>query len=116
MLAHPTEVHAFEAERLRLLAEFYYQKALVQKETSKRKACQDYAKEYYHQALAYSTKQCANAYSLRILVGLCRLLPRQEGGEARTRLLDTYTLFTEGHDTLDLQEAKQTIELFARKK
>lgn len=116
VLAHPTEVHAFEAERLRLLAEFYYQKALAQKETSKGKVCQDYAKEYYHQALAYSTKQCANAYSLRILVGLCRLLPRQKGGEARKRLLDTYTLFTEGHDTLDLQEAKQTIELFARKK
>lgn len=114
VLKYPTEVRAFEAERLRLLAEFYYQKALVQKKSSEQKTYLNYAKEHYQQALICSTRQGANSYSLRILIGLCRLLSGKGRGGMKTKemLFDTYALFAEGHDTIDLQEAKQTIDLF----
>jgi predicted ATPase len=69
------------------------------------------AEQCFHQALAITRRQQAKSYELRATVSLTRLWQRQgKGAEARQLLGDIYGWFTEGFDTVDLQEARALLE------
>jgi predicted ATPase len=56
-------------------------------------------------------RQQAKALELRAAMSLARLWQRQgKGAEARELLAPIYSWFTEGFDTVDLQEAKALLE------
>jgi predicted ATPase len=56
-------------------------------------------------------RQQAKAWELRAAMSLSRLWQRQgKGAEARALLAPIYGWFTEGFDTVDLQEAKALLE------
>ena len=64
-----------------------------------------------HRALAIAREQGTRGFELRAAVGLAQLR-RDQGrqGEARDVLAPIYSSFTEGFDTLDLQDAKALLE------
>jgi predicted ATPase len=65
------------------------------------------AESYFHQALDMARHQQAKALELRAAVSLGRLWQQQgKCHEAREILIDITSWFTEGLDTVDLQEAK----------
>jgi predicted ATPase len=67
------------------------------------------------QALAIARRQQAKSWELRAAISLARLWQRQgKREEARTLLAPIYGWFTEGFDTLDLQEAKALLEALTR--
>jgi predicted ATPase len=63
------------------------------------------------QALTVARRQQAKSLELRAAVSLSRLW-RQQGkaAQARQLLADIYGSFTEGFDTVDLQEARALLE------
>jgi predicted ATPase len=64
-----------------------------------------------HQALAIARQQESKIWELRAVVSLSRLWQRQgKGAVARQLLAEVYGWFTEGFDTLDLQEAQALLE------
>jgi predicted ATPase len=69
------------------------------------------AETCFHQALDVARSQQAKSLELRAAMSLSRLW-RQQGkrDEARQLLAEIYGWFTEGFDTLDLQEAKLLLE------
>jgi TOMM system kinase/cyclase fusion protein len=72
------------------------------------------AEACFHDALAVARRQGAKVYELRAAVSLSRLLKTQGQTEkARMLLLKTYSWFTEGFDTADLQEAKVLLSALA---
>src|SRR5581483_3398614 len=65
----------------------------------------------FRQALTVAGNQQAKSLELRAAMSLSRLYQRQgRGSEARSALAECYDWFTEGFDTLDLQEAKALLE------
>jgi predicted ATPase len=65
------------------------------------------AEARFRRALAVARRQDAKPLQLRALVSLCRLrLARAQGADDQQELAAVYGSFTEGFDTLDLQEAK----------
>jgi predicted ATPase len=69
------------------------------------------AESCFHQALAVARRQQAKSFELRAVMGLSRLWQRQgKQAEARHMLTEIYSWFTEGFDTLDLQDAKALLE------
>jgi len=61
----------------------------------------------FHQALDVARHQQAKALELRAALSLARLWQRQgQRAAARQLLAESYSWFTEGFDTADLQEAK----------
>jgi tetratricopeptide (TPR) repeat protein len=72
------------------------------------------AERNYHQALEVAKRQSAKLEELRASVSLARLLCRQgKRAEARDLLAPVYGWFTEGFDTLDLEEAKALLDELA---
>ena len=69
------------------------------------------AEACFQQALAIAHRQQAKAWELRVATSLSRLW-RQQGKsiEAYELLAPVYGWFTEGFDTMDLQEAKSLLE------
>jgi predicted ATPase len=65
----------------------------------------------YHQAIETAKRQGAKIWELRAVTSLARLW-RNEGKchEARDLLGPIYNCFTEGHETLDLREAKALLD------
>ena len=64
-----------------------------------------------HQALDIARHQQTRAWELRAAVSLARLWQRQgKRTAAQQRLVEIYGWFTEGFDTVDLQEAKVLLE------
>jgi len=65
----------------------------------------------FHKALAISRGQHAKSLELRAAMSLARLW-REQGkrNEARRLLEDVYSWFTEGFDTLDLQNARELLD------
>jgi predicted ATPase len=102
-LAEATGERFHEAELYRLRGEF-----LLRREAA---GGADRAEACFQQALAVARGQQAKALELRAAMSLSRLY-RQHGrsAEARTLLGETYGWFSEGLDTLDLQEAKGLLE------
>jgi predicted ATPase len=72
------------------------------------------AEHWFRQALETARRQRAKSFELRAAMSLSRLLRKQgRKEEARALLGETYAWFTEGHDTLDLQEARALLEALA---
>ena len=69
------------------------------------------AEGYFEQALAIARKQQAKSWELRAAMSMARLW-RDQGkrDEARDLLAPVYGWFTEGFDTLDLNEAKALLD------
>ena len=65
------------------------------------------ARAYFERALILARQQQAKSWELRAAMSMARLW-RDQGKreEARELLAPVYGWFTEGHDTLDLKEAK----------
>jgi predicted ATPase len=72
------------------------------------------AETCFQQALAIARRQQAKSWELRAAMSLARLWQHQgKPGEAHRLLAETYGWFTEGFDTVDLQEAKALLEELA---
>ena len=69
------------------------------------------AETCFQQALDVARRQEAKSLELRAAMSLCRLWQQQgKQTEARELLAEVYNWFTEGFDTVDLQEAKVLLE------
>jgi predicted ATPase len=102
------ELYRLRGELLLVKAEEIKSKA-GKKKTGKEEAkkFEDEAESLFRKAIETSQKQQAKSLELRAVVSLGRLLKKQgRTKEIKQTLQDVYVWFTEGHDTLDLQEAK----------
>jgi predicted ATPase len=72
------------------------------------------AEEYFERALAVARQQQAKSWELRAAMSMARLW-RDQGKvqQARELLAPVYGWFTEGHNTLDLKEAKALLDELA---
>jgi predicted ATPase len=72
------------------------------------------AQAYFERALAVARQQQAKSWELRAAMSMARLW-RDQGKrhEAHELLAPVYGWFTEGHDTIDLKEAKALLEELA---
>jgi predicted ATPase len=101
-----TEECWYEAELYRLKGELTLQ-SKVQGPESKVKE----AEECFLKAIEVAREQHAKSLELRAATSLARLWQSQgKKAEAHKLLSDVYNWFTEGFDTLDLQEAKALLE------
>src|SRR5262249_51337018 len=67
--------------------------------------------ESFLKAIGIALRQQAKSLELRATTSLSRLWQRQgKREEARRMLAASYAWFTEGHDTPDLQEAKELLD------
>jgi tetratricopeptide (TPR) repeat protein len=72
------------------------------------------AETYLQRAIELAQQQSARMWELRATASLCRLWQRQgKRRKARKRLARIYDWFSEGFDTLDLQEARALLEELA---
>jgi predicted ATPase len=73
------------------------------------------AEAYFERALAVARRQQAKSWELRAAMSMARLW-RDQGkrGNARDLLAPVYGWFTEGFDTLDLNQAKTLLDALAR--
>jgi predicted ATPase len=106
-VAHKTGARYYEAELYRLQGE------LLQAQAGRERSAQGTGRQFeeaeacFQRALAVARRQQAKALELRATMSLCRLWQRQgKQVEARELLAPIYGWFTEGFDTVDLQEAK----------
>jgi predicted ATPase len=77
-------------------------------------SAEDAAEACFRQALDVARAQQAKTLELRAVLSLSGLYQRQgRPAQARLLLAPTYGWFTEGFDTLDLQEAKALLEVLA---
>jgi predicted ATPase len=100
-----TGEHRDEAELHRLQGELLLRQAVP--DASQAEAC-------FQQALTVARRQQARSYELRAAMSLSRLW-RQQGKRAAAYelLAPIYGWFTEGFDTVDLQEARALLDLIA---
>jgi predicted ATPase len=69
------------------------------------------AEAYFERALTIACQQQAKSWELRAAMSMARLWRNQgKREEARELLAPVYGWFTEGFDTLDLQEAKKLMD------
>src|SRR5262249_42028806 len=72
------------------------------------------AEASFRQAIAIARRQGAKSLELRTILSLSRLYHQQgETEEVRPMLGEIYGWFTEGLDTVDLQEAKALLEVIS---
>jgi DNA-binding winged helix-turn-helix (wHTH) protein/tetratricopeptide (TPR) repeat protein len=68
------------------------------------------AESCFEQAITIARQQRAKSFELRATMSLARILQKQNRqAEARKLLMEIYTWFTEGHDTLDLRDARELL-------
>jgi predicted ATPase len=104
-LVTATGGRVYEAEIYRLKGELLLQQALP--DAAQAEVC-------FQQALDVARHQQARSWELRAAMSLSRLWQRQgKRREARALLAPIYGWFTEGFDTVDLQEAKVLLEELA---
>jgi predicted ATPase len=97
----------FEAETLRLQAEF-----LIAKSAN----CESEAERKLRSAVAVAQHQKAKSLELRATMTLARLLAKQNrGDEAHDTLAKIYNWFTEGFETSSLREARFLLEQLGAK-
>jgi predicted ATPase len=103
-----TAERRWEAELHRLQGEL-----LLQTEGRKRQA-EETPEACFHQALEVARQQQAKSLELRAAMSLSRLWQQQGKRDAARQLLsEVYAWFSEGLDTVDLQEAKALLEQLA---
>jgi predicted ATPase len=72
------------------------------------------AEACFRQAIATARRQSARSWELRAVLSLIRLYQQQgKEAEARPMLAEIYGWFTEGFDTVDLQEAKALLQVIS---
>jgi predicted ATPase/class 3 adenylate cyclase len=104
-LVHQTEERWWEAELYRLRGE------LLRKATGGMQSAEWTPEVCFHQALDVARHQQAKSLELRAAMSLSRLWQSQgKRQEAYNLLAPVYNWFTEGFDTMDLQEAKRLLE------
>jgi predicted ATPase len=105
VIAHTTGEEVFEPERYRLKGELVLQQAVP--DAHEAETC-------FQQALAIARHQQARSLELRAAMSLSRFWQRQgKRVEARELLAPVYGWFTEGFDTVDLQDAKALLDALA---
>lgn len=103
-------MNSHDAEIYRLKGEL-----LMQEITSKGRSGKDTrmiseAESCFKKAVQIARQQQARSFELRAASSLARLLQRRDRvSEARELLKKAYGWFTEGHDTADLQDARELI-------
>ena len=101
-----SEERMYEAELWRLRGELTLQASAQSTESSAHEA-----EGYFLTAIAIARHQQAKSWELRASTSLARLWQQQDKREdARQLLAEIYGWFTEGFDTMDLQEAKTMLE------
>ncbi|UCC62311.1 MAG: hypothetical protein JSV36_16255, partial [Anaerolineae bacterium] len=99
-MANENEERWYEAELYRLRGELF----VMQGDKTE-------AEANYHKAIEVARGQGAKLFELRAIVSVCRLWKEQDrSAPARQMLEEIYGWFTEGFDTVDLQEAKALLE------
>jgi predicted ATPase len=74
----------------------------------------DQGETCFRQAVEVARRQQAKAWELWAAMSLCRLWQQQgKQDKARELLAPLYSRFTEGFDTVDLQEAKALLQELA---
>jgi adenylate cyclase len=105
LLADKTGERWYEPERYRLKGELLLQQSVDNHLETE--AC-------FHHAINVARSQQAKSLELRAAASLARLWQQQgKRDEARQVLGDVYHWFTEGFDTVDLQEAKVLLDALA---
>ena len=106
------ELYRLRGELLLVKAEEVRTQAGTKKTGNKEaKKLEDEAESLFRNAIEVSHKQQAKSLELRAVVSMSRLLKKQgKGEEIKQGLQDICDWFTEGLDTLDLQEAKALLE------
>lgn len=100
-ILHTSDERYYEAELYRLRGELLLEDS----------AGFEAAEENFLRALDIARQQSAKSLELRAVMSLCRLgQKRGRRAEARQMLADLYSWFTEGFNTLDLQEAKALLD------
>jgi adenylate cyclase len=104
-IIHERDEYHAETEIYRLRGEL-----LLAQRGERRKVAE--AEEYFCQALALARQRQAKSLELRTAISLSRLWQQQgKHAEAHQLLAEIYAWFTEGFDTLDLQEAKALLDV-----
>ncbi|MBS3954167.1 MAG: AAA family ATPase [Methylomicrobium sp.] len=110
VLQAPCQVLAFEAERLRLTAEFYSLKAASQSIDVVNTDLYESAEKLYRQSLSLSSEQGAKGYSLRSAIGLSRIFLKQRRYDEAHLLLSSHMdSFDEGFASTDWREGEQIL-------
>jgi predicted ATPase len=103
--------HCYESEVSRLKGELLAQQA---ENNQQRAKMEGEAEPYLHQALTIARRQQAKSLELRAAISLARLWQSQgKRQDAYDLLAPVYNWFTEGFDTVDLQEAKALLAALA---
>ena len=72
------------------------------------------AEACFRKAIDIARRQSAKSLELRAVLSLCRLYHQQgKEEEARPMLAEIYGWFTEGFDTVDLQEAEALLQVIS---
>jgi predicted ATPase len=117
--AHKTGERFYEAELYRLKGELTLQKSQVssskfqvqESPKSEVPSLDSEAEECFWKAIEIARRQEAKSLELRAVMSLSRLWQRQgKKKQARKMLAEIYGWFTEGFDTVDLQEAKALLD------
>jgi predicted ATPase len=118
-----TNMHMYEAELYRLKGQLTLQKFQVSGSTfqvtnpqslTSTPQAEAEAEACFHKAIEIARRQQAKSLELRAVTSLARLWRRQsKKDEARQMLAEIYGWFTEGFDTVDLQEAKALLDELA---
>jgi predicted ATPase len=107
--ANSTGILIHDAEIWRLRGELLLKQVEAQKSPAAKNLWGD-AESCFEQAIVISRRQQAKSFELRATTSLARLRHKQNRAEeARERLVQIHNWFTEGKDTLDLQEAHHLI-------
>ncbi|MGD8540167.1 MAG: protein kinase [Candidatus Aminicenantes bacterium] len=106
------ELYRLKGELLLVKAEELRSKAGKKKKGDENsKKIEAEAESLFRKAIEVSKKQKAKSLELRAVVSLSRLLKKQgRAKEIKQTLQDVYAWFSEGHDTLDLEEAKALLD------
>ena len=108
-LVDETEHRLFEAELHRLKGELLLMQDAAESDTSATLSTR--AEACFRQAIGVARRQSAKSLELRAATSLSRLLQKQgKVEEARQMLAEIYGWFTEGFDTLDLEDARALLE------
>jgi predicted ATPase len=109
--ANHTGMHHYNAEIYRLKGETLLQSIITKAGTISDDCRYQEAESCFEQAIETARLQQAKSLELRAAASLARLLQHQNRHkEAHSLLLKTYQWFTEGHQTPDLQEARELLQ------
>ncbi len=109
----------YEAEWYRIKAELMLRESEIKSQPQDHNKSQSYdgnprweeAERCFCKAIEVASQQRAKSFELRATTSLARLWQKQNRqAEARQRLIEIYSWFSEGHNTADLQEAHALLQ------